>query len=844
MVMAPDPEAIHFGLYRERLDLALNAGKIGTWEWDFAEDRVTWSEHFEEIHGFARGQLGHSLHVYQQHIHPDDRERVITSLERSAAEGSDYAEEYRLIAPDGAVHYVEGRGQVTTDHSGRKRMIGVCTDTSERQALLDKERRARLAAETSELQYRSLAAAIPQQVWTASPEGSLDYVNNRVTEYFGRTAAEVIGAGWQDFVHPEDLAEVIAVWSHSLATGEDYEVHFRLRRADGVYRWHLGRAIPVRDNAGTIIQWLGTNTDIDEQRKAMKMLHVQIEVSRLVVRAHSLDDVAEELLRTICSTLEWTCAQLWRTVPSEGELRRTAGWYNDSLAPEETHLLAAYDRLPRGVGLPGGIWESGKPAWITDAQTDPSFLRGPLLARVGLRSGFGFPLIVHNAVDGVIELFSRELRVPNDAKMAMAAALGSHLGQFIERQRAQDDLSRALHQLRRLQSVTDAALENLTLPDLLQNLIGKICEATRCDMAVVLLFDDQGKELYPKASFGGPDLSGDLRIPVGESFSGLVAAERKTRFVRDATNQPFIRPEIRALGLHSILGIPLTAGDRPQGVLLVGSKVDRDFTSDEIEFAELIGRRVAAAIENSTLYQTAREAIRSRDRFTAVASHELRNPLTSILGWAAVLADESDPEIREEALRCIVEGARNQARIVDDLMDSTRIREGKLTLHQEEVDLPSIVAGAIRVISPAAEAKGVKLQVEVGDRPASVIGDRNRLQQVVWNLLNNAIKFTPAGKAVRARVYIGESEATITVTDEGAGIAREFLPKVFRAFEQETIGGGSGGLGLGLHIVSTIVKMHGGQIEAHSDGPGTGASFLVRLPLREAGSSPPQTPKS
>jgi signal transduction histidine kinase len=301
--------------------------------------------------------------------------------------------------------------------------------------------------------------------------------------------------------------------------------------------------------------------------------------------------------------------------------------------------------------------------------------------------------------------------------------------------------------------------------------------------------------------------------------------------VRIATRDLSIRPELRALGFQTILGIPLLARDRLIGVLEIGSISDREFSMDEIEFIQLVGQQVAIAIENSSLYEEAREANRIKDRFLSIASHELRTPLTAILGWTELLKSVDSADIRAEAMREIEQSARNQAELIDDMLDASRIREGKLVLRRESINLPSIVAAAVKTMTPPANQRGVTLEAEILTHALPIQGDPGRIRQVVWNLLSNAIKFTPPGKTVRTRVRLDDTIATITVEDEGEGISPEFLPHIFNELEQEEKGKRAGGLGLGLHIVKTIVDMHGGTVEAHSEGAGRGATFVVKLPV-------------
>lgn len=397
-------------------------------------------------------------------------------------------------------------------------------------------------------------------------------------------------------------------------------------------------------------------------------------------------------------------------------------------------------------------------------------------------------------------------------------------------------IRRDVHQLKHLQKVTDAALSHTSLSELLDDLLPKICDAMSADASIVFLADHERQELYSLTGFARNGLAAppQARLPFGESFAGRVAVERRFLTLRQVTSDPTVRPQARAFGAESAAGVPLLSGQRLVGVLVVASRADRQFCRDETNLLELVGQRLTNAIVNSSLYEDARDANRIKDRFLSVASHELRAPITGILGWISLLRTETDPGICAEALDWIEQSARTQAQLVSDLLDMTRIREGKLELRRETIDVRDAVQTAIRVVEAQARERGVIIETSMPEQPVTITGDATRLQQVVWNLLGNAVKFTPAGKHVRASVEATGSAARITVADEGEGIKPEFLAHVFNAFEQDTNGKRAGGLGLGLHIVSTIVSMHGGTIEAMSDGPGRGAAFAVTLPVGAA----------
>jgi signal transduction histidine kinase len=231
----------------------------------------------------------------------------------------------------------------------------------------------------------------------------------------------------------------------------------------------------------------------------------------------------------------------------------------------------------------------------------------------------------------------------------------------------------------------------------------------------------------------------------------------------------------------------------------------------------------------------AEEANRVKDEFLATISHELRTPLNAILGWSSMLAaGKVDDVTQKNAIETIERNARAQARIVEDVLDVSRIVSGKLALEIARVELAAVVQAAVDVLRPAALAKSVRLEVDVeGDDPLPLAGDAGRLQQVVWNLVSNAIKYTPAGGTVLVAVEREQSNVVIAVHDTGIGIPPEHLPHVFERFRQvdSSTTRKHGGLGLGLAIVRHLVELHGGTVVAESDGAGRGSSFTVSLPV-------------
>ena len=284
----------------------------------------------------------------------------------------------------------------------------------------------------------------------------------------------------------------------------------------------------------------------------------------------------------------------------------------------------------------------------------------------------------------------------------------------------------------------------------------------------------------------------------------------------------------------NFLAVPLTRRDgRNMGELQVSGKPHGAFTEEDEDILVQLAQMTSIAVEN-TLYGELREANRLKDEFLATVSHELRTPLSAMLSWVWMLRRGGlDAEGAARAIEAIERNVKAQTRIVEDLLDVSRIVTGKLRLDTRLVDLGPIIEMTTDSITPAAEAKGITVRSSIDGATPPVLGDAIRLQQLVWNLLTNAIKFTSAGGRVDVVLATSGAEVEVRVSDTGIGISQDFLAYVFEPFRQADGSSGrkSGGLGLGLAIVRHVAELHGGRVEARSAGEDQGSTFVLTLPV-------------
>lgn len=404
---------------------------------------------------------------------------------------------------------------------------------------------------------------------------------------------------------------------------------------------------------------------------------------------------------------------------------------------------------------------------------------------------------------------------------------------------ARSEAEEAAQIVRRLQTVTDTALSHLALDDLLREVLVRLQELIGADAAAILLVTEDGQYLAGRAAIGLEE-EARVRVPMGRGIAGGIAVSGKPLIVDDLSKVEVIS-SILSENASSLVGAPLMIEDRVIGVIHVDTLEPHCFTEEDVNLLQLAADRVATAIERSRLYEAEKQARveaeaanRMKDEFLATISHELRSPLHAILGWVTLLREGNlSAQAATRAFETVERSARAQNRIISDLLDVSRIINGQLHLNVKTLKLAPVIEAGVEAVRPAADAKGISIQMALDRHAGPIAGDPDRLQQIVWNLISNAIKFTPNGGIVQVRLEDVGLHAEIIVSDTGTGIGPDFLPFVFDRFRQADSSSTrkQGGLGLGLAIVRHLVELHGGTVHARSDGEGEGATFVVKLPL-------------
>jgi PAS domain S-box-containing protein len=798
---------------KERLRQALEAARMGTWDWNVQTGAITWSETLEPLHGLAPGSFGGSFEEFIRLIHPEDRELLQQAVSKAIEQGTNYNIEFRVVWPDGSIHWMEGKGRAFQDETGKPvRMTGLGMDITDR-------KRADEAIRAGEERYRAFVQNSSEAIWRfelAEPvsvklsedeqidacyrHGYLAECNDAMAEMYGFShAAEIVGARLGDLLVRDDPRNVEFLRAfirsgYRLAEAESHELD-----KDGNPKYFLNNLVGIIEG-GQLLRGWGTQRDITERKLSEAALRESEARFRRVVESNiigvsfstlggEITDANDAYLKMLGCTREELVAGLVR-------------W--DEMTPPEYKALD--ERAIEEIKLRGACTPFEKEHFRKDGTRVPVLIGS---ARLNETS--------EDCVCFIVDLTQQK---------------------------------RAANRTARLQALTAALSEALTPVQAASAVLSHGLTALGAHAGSVALLTERGGELEIIDSVGFPPeiIEKWRRFPV-TSEATLAKAVRTGQMVLIESLQAADSPYPRLSYLQAVnesealAAIPLIVEGRTIGGMGLTFREIQKFEEDDRSFMLAIARLCAQALERARLYQAERrmraeaeEANRTKDEFLATLSHELRTPLTAMLGWTKMLRmGMLDESTTAHALETVERNAKVQAQLIEDLLDVSRIITGKLRLDVRPMELIPVIEAAIDAVRPAADAKNIELQTALDPLSGPVSGDPHRLQQVVWNLVANAVKFTTPGGRVRIGLERADSHMEISISDTGQGITSEFLPYVFDRFRQAD---GSttrlhGGLGLGLAIVRHLVELHGGTVSAQSSGEGQGATFNVRLPLAQ-----------
>ncbi len=660
----------------------------------------------------------------------------------------------------------------------------------------------------------------------AGMDGRFVEMNRKFCEILGYGENELRELTFTDITLPEDRPATEPLVRELLAgTRTDYSIEKRYMRRDGIVVWALATVTLLRDPAGEASRFIGVVEDISARKRTEEALRS-----------------SEDQLRQLANSIPQLA---WMAEP-DGNIF----WYNRRWFE---YTGTALDEM-KGWG-----WQS-----VHDPAILPSVVEAWTAAIASaVPFEMEFPL---RSASGEFRWFLTRVNPLRDDGGRVVRWFGTNtdVEQVRRIRQALEDETRILELLNR----TGAALaSNLDLQALLQAITDSATQLSGAQFGAFFynVIDERGKAfmLYtlsgaPREAFEGfgQPRATPIFAPTfqGEGIIRLDDVTRDARYGQMGAphhGMPHGHPPVR-----SYLAVPVTArsGEAIGGLFFGHSEVGV-FTERSERLVAGVAAQAAVAIDNARLYEAAQKASEERkhlleserharaaaerasgmkDEFLATLSHELRTPLSAILGWSQILRTRvpKEEELRK-GLETIERNARVQTQLIEDLLDMSRITSGKVRLDVQPVMPAALLEAALETVRPSAEAKGVRLEAMLDPSAGPVSADPSRLQQVVWNLLTNAIKFTPRDGKVQVVLQRVESHLEISIADTGVGIDPRFLGHVFERFRQAD--GSStrqfGGLGLGLSIVKHLVELHGGTVSAASPGAGEGSTFIVSLPL-------------
>jgi PAS domain S-box-containing protein len=789
------------------LRLALMGAQAGSWDWEIATGKITWSPENYALYGLnpavGSPQYDDWIHV----LHPDDREWMNAEVLRIVEQRlPDLRVEFRVVHPQQGDRWLLGLGRLTLDDQGHPvRLSGINLDITARkqaeQRLQDSEERLQLGMQVSGFALARLDYA--SDTVELSPEAATLYGLSTDQLVIPRAQLHAI-------FHPEDRAELMQMIQQVL---------------DPAGPSWFAREHRIVWNNGEV-KWLSVRKQVffDPLSHPSKPNHAILAVLDITDRKHAEAELqeSEQMLRL--------------ALAGAGQ-----GIWNWDL---ETQVLTWDTRCKEIFGLPPGFPVSYE--WHLEALHSEDRQRVQTAAAIALREHTEFVEEYRTFhPDGTMHwILARGCGFYDAA--GQPCRMSGTVMDISERKQAEIDLQERNEHIRLLYETTRDLLSTHHPLTLVQSVFKDLKALIELDVYFNYMLDKPHQKLH-LVSYSGISAKQAQEIEwldVGAAICGTVAQQR-SQMMQDNLQQS-IDPKaelVRSLGLTAYCCQPLIAQDKLYGTLGFGSRSRSEFTLSERNLFQAICDQIAIALERSELFsslqQQTEELIRAnriKDEFLAILSHELRSPLNPILGWAKLLQTRTfDAAKTAYALATIERNAKLQTELIDDLLDVAKILRGKLSIETAPVDLVFVVEAAIDTVRAAAIAKNIHLH-PILPQIGQVSGDATRLQQVVWNLLSNAIKFTPNRGRVEIRLERRGNQAQITVSDTGKGIKPEFLPYIFESFRQEdaTTTRQYGGLGLGLSIVRHLVEAHGGTIRADSLGEGQGTTFTIQLPLLES----------
>lgn len=670
---------------------------------------------------------------------------------------------------------------------------------------------------------------MPQIVIITNVEGEIIFLNEKWYEYTGSSTEDSKTQAWMNAIHPDDFKQVYEHWMRARLSANSWTQEYRLKHYDGTYRWHLGKMVADLDKTGVVLNWLCTVTDVNDQKLAEKALRemndsleqkVSLRTKELSQANAFLDTVIENIPNMIF-------------VKDAESLK----FVRFNRAGEELIGIAREELL--GKGDEDFFPESEAKNF---QERDRAVIAGRILVDIPEES--------LSTKNGQRTLHTKKLPVfDQSGKARYLVGISEDITEKkkIEKERLQFmaekiEKKEARRTAERFKFLAEAsALLGSTLD--YEKILKKLTQLSVPRMAdwcsIDLIQNDRSVKQIAVAHSKFAHIENSKITQ--DQYPAYISSMMGSRHVIESGQASIVSEvseDLKQLGFCSYICAPIRSRGKVLGALtlVTSDESQRLYSQADLHLLVDIAERAGAAVENSQLYKEANHLNRVKDEFLATLSHELRTPLNVILGHAEILNSEKEkPDMKQikMSVDAIYRNAKTQTGLINDLLDVSSIITGKISYKPDHVNPVEIIENIVESLQATANAKVIRLVYDVSRAPRHVYADATRLHQIVWNLMSNAIKFTPQGGKVSVTAEMKDDHWEVTVTDNGRGIDPDFLPYVFDRFRQEdaSVTRSYGGLGLGLSIVRHLSELHGGSVHVTSEGKGKGATFRVTFPL-------------
>ncbi|MCC5602621.1 PAS domain S-box protein [Nostoc favosum] len=711
-----------------------------------------------------------------------------------------------------------------------------------------------VALRESEERFRAMFNQATVGIALVALDGQFLQINPALCEITGYSHEELIQLNFQEITHPDDL-EIDWENGRQVLAKEisGYSLEKRYIRKDGSIVWVNLTSSVVWDTNGQPKYALGILEDISARKQVEATQKFLVEASTLLAASLDYEIALESVANLAVPTLadwcivdvfqkDWSSKQIAIAIADptkQNTLEEIRRRY-----PPKTKTKQLVEQL--GLGISIFYPELSDSNLVQMAQNEEHL---QLLRSLGISSLMVIPVRSRGQLFGAISFFTAESgRHYQQTDLALAEDIARRAATAIDNARLYQETERSVNRTILLQRITAALSEALTPQQVADVVVNQGIAALEATGGSVVLLTEGDTTLKVVQAIGYPQTLINTWATFPITAPNQIAETVRTgqpvfleNLAAMIARYPDLADVVTVIANNAWASIPLIAEGKVIGALGLSFTIGQIFNEEDRGFMLTLGQQCAQAIARAQLYEAektaraqAETANRIKDEFLAVLSHELRTPLNPILGWAKLLRTRKfDEATRIRALETIERNAKLQTQLIGDLLDVSRILQGKVRLNLYAVDLKVAIAAALETVRLAAEAKSIEIKTVLSHDIGKVLGDGDRLQQVMWNLLSNAVKFTPTEGRVEVRLEQVGLEAQIQVIDTGKGIMLEFLPYVFDYFRQADAKTTRifGGLGLGLAIVRHLVELHGGTVQAESLGEGQGATFTVRLPL-------------